>query len=456
MDQKYRSIPSVDKLLNDEHILSLIETYSHSTVADLIREELNKLRLLVTNGNPIPTYSQIIDIIMTRSSEISQISLRRVINASGVILHTNLGRAPLSEDTIQAMILAATGFNNLEFDLTSGKRGSRQLHVEKLLCQITGAEAAFVVNNNAAAVLLMLTALSKKKEVIISRGQAVEIGGKFRIPDVMKQSGARLVDVGTTNRTYISDYKEAITTNTVALLRVHPSNFMTIGFTSEVSLKDLIALAISENILVFDDLGSGCILATEKYGLLHEPTIQESIKAGVSLTCFSGDKLLGGPQAGIIAGKKTLVDKLRNHPLSRAIRIDKIRIAGLIATLLHYKKNEAEQKIPVWQMISASLDEIYERAERWADFIGSNASTIHGESMIGAGSLPGTVLPTKLVAINVNSKRNLQELTRILRLQNLPIIGRIEKDTFLLDPRTVLRNEDDILLDELKKVLTGY
>ena len=276
---------------------------------------------------------------------------RQVINATGVIIHTNLGRAPLSPAAIEAMTQAARGYTDLEMDLSTGRRGSRQAHLQSLLQQVTGAEEALAVNNNASAILLGLSALSVGKEVIVSRAEAVELGGGFRIPEVLKQSGAKLIDVGTTNRTYLRDYEDAITENTAALLKVHTSNFRVEGFTSEVEPSELVALSKEKGIPVLHDVGSGALLPTEAYGLAHEPTPQESIAAGVGLVFFSGDKLLGGPQSGMVVGTSELVRRLERHPLARAIRIDKMSLAGLTATLLHYLKQEAESEIPIWRMI---------------------------------------------------------------------------------------------------------
>jgi L-seryl-tRNA(Ser) seleniumtransferase len=378
--------------------------------------------------------------------------IRSLINATGVVLHTKLGRAPLSEEAVAAMDQISRGYNNLEFDIESGERGSRHTHTEALLCRLTGAEAALVVNNNAAAVLLGLTTLAKRKEVIVSRGQAVEIGGGFRIPDVMRQSGAKLVEVGTTNITYLRDYEQAITPQTAALLRVHSSNFKVVGFTQSVDIKAMAALAKRHNLMVFDDLGSGCLLDTAKFGLAHEPTVQESIAAGVDLAFFSGDKLLGGPQAGIIVGKKIIIDKLKKHPLVRAMRMDKTRIAGLAATLIHYLKGEAQSKIPVWQMISMPKTEIDHRAQIWAAALPGSAKVIDGESLIGGGSLPGATLPTRLVAIGDSKKAGLsQKFARKLRLQEPPIIARISENILLLDPRTIAPIDDELIINGLKK-----
>jgi L-seryl-tRNA(Ser) seleniumtransferase len=457
MQSELRRLPSVDKVISDERIGQLRVHYPHDLIVNLVRQCLEDARLAITHGSSSASLDKIVDSVLSHLQELGQLSLRRVINAGGVILHTNLGRAPLSKETITAMEMAATGYCNLEFDLDSGKRGSRDVHIEKLLCQLTGAEAALVVNNNAAAVLLALTVLAKKKEVIVSRGQAVEIGGGFRIPDVMRQSGAKLVEVGTTNCTYISDYEQAISPRTAALLRVHASNFRVEGFTHSVDIEELVALAKKHDIHVLDDLGSGCLLDTTAFGLAAEPTVQQSISLGVELACFSGDKLIGGPQAGIIVGSKAVIDKLRKHALARAIRIDKIRLAGLVATLIHYLKGEAVEKVPIWRMIAMPLDEVERRARRWAEALGDLARVTEGETMIGGGSLPGSMLPTRLVAIDgkQSGRNTVISLARKLRHNVPPVIGRITEDILVLDPRTVLHEEDDIVLQALKAATKG-
>ena len=407
-------------------------------------------------SNPCSTFDEIIEAVCAEVHVLETPSLRPVINATGVILHTNLGRAPLSKEAIAAMDATANSYCNLEFDLDSGRRGSRSTHIEPLLCQLTGAEAALVVNNNASAVLLGLTALAKRKEIIVSRGQAIEIGGGFRIPDVMRQSGAKLGEVGTTNCTYAADYEQAITPRTAALMWVHSSNFQITGFTHSVTLEELVALGQQYDLPIFDDLGSGCFLDTTAFGLAPEPMVQQRVAIGAGLVFFSGDKLVGGPQAGIIVGKKQLIDKLKKHPLARAVRIDKIRLAGLIVTLIHYLKDEATKKIPVWRMISAPLEEIDQRARIWAEALSDLAQVIAGESMIGGGSLPGSILPTKLVAIGDEGKRKgpsiAQTLARRLRSQEFPIIGRISGDVLLLDPRSVLPEDGQIVLPLLRNL----
>ena len=459
MNSEFRHLPSVDRLLSEERIKKLEETYPHQLLVDLVRQRLEHERLAIAAGKPCPSNDEIVESISVQLRELESPSLRPVINATGVILHTNLGRAPLSREAAVAMDTVAKGYCNLEFDLDSGTRGSRHTHIEQILCQLTGAEAALVVNNNASAVLLGLTALAKRKEVIVSRGQAIEIGGSFRIPDVMRQSGTKLLEVGTTNCTYATDYEQAISPRTAALMRVHASNFQITGFTHSVTLEELITIGRRYGLPVLDDLGSGCFLDTTTFGLDPEPMVQQSVAIGAGLVFFSGDKLVGGPQAGIIVGKKQFMDKLRKHPLARAVRIDKIRLAGVAATLIHYLKGEAVKKIPVWQMLSTPLEEIERRAEMWAQALGDLAQVIEGESMVGGGSLPGSVLPTRLVAISGGGKGKgrsvVQTLARRLRSQQFPIIGRISGDVLLLDPRSVLPEEDQIVLGMLRNLATG-
>ncbi|HEY87909.1 MAG TPA: L-seryl-tRNA(Sec) selenium transferase [Dehalococcoidia bacterium] len=457
MESEFQRLPSVDRLLSEERIKQLQESYPRVLVVDLIRQCLERERLSIASGKPCPSLDEIVESVCAQAWALSHPSLRPVINATGVILHTNLGRAPLSQEAIVAMDATAKGYCNLEFDLDSGTRGSRHSHIEHILCQLTGAEAALVVNNNASAVLLALTALARKKEVIVSRGQAVEIGGGFRIPEVMRQSGAKLVEVGTTNCTYLADYEQAINPRTAALIRVHSSNFKLLGFTYSVTLEELVALGHRYHLPVFDDLGSGCLLDTTKFGLDPEPMVQQSIALGVELALFSGDKLLGGPQAGIIVGKKHIIDKLKRHPLVRAVRIDKIRLAGLSATLIHYLENEAVIKVPVWRMLSTPLEEIEKRARLYAQALASSARIIEGESMIGGGSLPGGTLPTRLLALGGQGKRKNKDLAQAiaqrLRCQEPPIVGRISDNLLLLDPRSVLPEEDETVLESLCSVI---
>ena len=446
-----RSIPSVEKLLQTPEAADLLLEFGRALTLDAIHHELDALRADANGDQSIPT-----DItILERTREIMETwtapTLEPVINATGVILHTNLGRAPLSEAALENMKKVGLGYCTLEFDLDRGKRGSRTVHAESLLCRITGAEAALVVNNNAGAVLLALSALARRKNVIISRSQLVEIGGGFRVPDVMRQSGARLVEVGTTNRVHLKDYEEALLAKPGLLLCAHHSNFRIIGFTSEPELKDLAGLAQKFDTLLIDDLGSGALLDTAAYGIRHEPTVQESLQAGADLVCFSGDKLLGGPQAGILVGKANLISKIKQHPLMRALRADKLCYAALTATLLSYLKGEAEREIPVWQMISAAPQEIRRRAENWQRELGTG-EVIAAQSTIGGGSLPEEILPTYVLSI---SGKKISRLLNQLRMVKPAVIARIENECLILDPRTVLPRQDAALITGLKSVLNG-
>ena len=451
----FRHLPSVEKVLSDQRMRQIEPSYPHSLLLSLVRQHLGRIRLLIADGNPCPSVEEIAAAVCEQAGALAKPTLRPLINATGVILHTNLGRAPVSKEAIAAMVAVAHAYSNLEFDLDSGTRGSRNSHIEPLLCQLTGAEAALVVNNNASAVLLALTALAKKKEVILSRGQAVEIGGGFRIPEVMRQSGAKLVEVGTTNRTYAADYEAAISPRTAGLMRVHSSNFRVVGFIHSATLDELVTVGKRHDLPVFDDIGSGCLLDAGKFGLEPEPTVQQSIASGAELVLFSGDKLMGGPQGGIIVGKKPLVDRLKRHPLARAVRIDKVVLAGLVATLMHYLKGEAVEKIPVWRMISAPVEEIQRRARSWAEAIGDPARVIDGESVVGGGSLPGSTLPTKLVALGGKGKNTAQAISQRLRRQPLPMVGRISGNILLLDPRSVLPEEDELVYQALHNLVSS-
>ena len=446
MTSRLRSLPSIDAVLQQEPVQELVATYSHEAVVTMVRRHLDRIRDSLSGGDPVPDIARIVESVCAEASLQWTTGPRRVINATGVVLHTNLGRAPLSKLALQAMNDAASGYSDLEFELQRGQRGSRQAHVNSLITQISGAEAALVVNNNASAVMLGLAALAKNKEVIVSRGEAVEIGGGFRIPGVLAQSGARLVEVGATNRTYVSDYESAISEETGAILKVHASNFRILGFTHSVETTDLVALGRERNLPVLHDLGSGCLLDVSQFGLAYEPTVQDSISAGCGLSFFSGDKLLGGPQAGIIAGRKDLVQKLAAHPLARAVRIDKLSLSALAATLLHYLREEAVTEIPVWRMISASESHLKERALALQGAIGPKASIAPGRSTIGGGSLPGETLPTWLVALDGNP----DALADALRQADPPAIGRIEDDKLVLDPRTIMAEEEDAVVNAVR------
>jgi L-seryl-tRNA(Ser) seleniumtransferase len=448
-----RQLPSVDKLVGSPAAAGWIATYGRALVVEACRKALDALRQEILAGKPYPGEDGVLAAVVGTLENLARPTLYPVINATGVILHTNLGRAPLSAETLEAMRRAGESYSNLEFDLEAGERGSRYVHAEGLLCRLTGAEAALVVNNNAGAVLLVLSALAKGREVIISRGQLVEIGGGFRIPEVMAQSGATLVEVGTTNRTYVADYAAAIGERTVALMRVHTSNFRLTGFTHQPSLGELVQLAHQRGLLLLDDLGSGTLLDTAPFGLAHEPTIQESVAAGADVVTFSGDKLLGGPQAGIILGKAELIARLRRFPLTRALRVDKTTLAGIQANLLHYVKGEAAQKIPIWRMIAMPPEEVTARAKALLASLGPKAAgcaLVPGRSMIGGGSLPEESLPTTLIALPSAAP---DALAAALRQGRPPIVARVQEGRVLLDLRTVLSGEEEPLAARLRELL---
>ena len=444
-----RGLPSVDRIITDPR---LAERRGDGLVAQITREVLEGARQSIAAGAHAPSFDGLVDAVMSRVDEALRPPVHGVINATGVILHTNLGRAPLADEAIEAMAAVTRGYSNLEFDMATGGRGSRHTILEPLLCRLTGAEAAMAVNNNASAVLLALAALAAGKEVVVSRGQLVEIGGGFRIPDVMRQSRARLVEVGTTNRTRASDFAAAVGPKTAALMRVHPSNFKISGFTETPSLDEIVRVARAAGVTVIDDLGSGCLLDTTVYGLPPEPTPQASIAAGADVVTFSGDKLLGGPQAGLIVGRAEVLAKLKRHPLARAVRLDKASIAGLAATLRIYLEGAAETKLPTWRMISAPLDALEARARSIAARVGARASVIDGRSMIGGGSLPEERLPARIVAVAPPSGANASAVAA--RLRALGVIARVEGARVLLDPRTVAPADDGRLADAVSAALT--
>jgi L-seryl-tRNA(Ser) seleniumtransferase len=435
----------------DDRVQALAERFSRDAVVELVRDAMGRARTSVGAGGEVPNAAAL-------ASEVLEASLAwdtwptPVINATGVVLHTNLGRAPLSEDAIASAQAVAGSYTDLEYDLAAGRRGSRQAAIAGLVCQVTGAEAALVVNNNASAMLLGLMEFASGKEVIVSRGEAVEIGGGFRIPDVLRHSGAELVEVGTTNRTYVRDFEAAITERTGAILAVHSSNFRTVGFTHAPSIPELVELGRRRGVPVLHDLGSGCLLDTADYGLAHEPMPQESLAAGVDLAFFSGDKLLGGPQAGLIAGTTEAVGRLARHPVARAVRTDKMSLAALASTLLHYLRGEAPEKVPVWTMIAASPEDIAKRAGAWSQEIGEASEVVEARSTIGGGSLPGETLPSFALAID-SKEIGASALVARLRAAPTPVIARIEDERVLLDPRTVLPTQDAELLAGLASVI---
>lgn len=442
----YRRIPKVDVLLEDEKIRELTEQYSYDTVLEAVREELDKLRALIGTCEDEAEGIREIEQLSVRIQEAVKAmhtpNMRTVINGTGTILHTNLGRAPIGERHMRHIADIAMNYSNLEYNLEAGARGERYSHFEKLLCKITGAEAAMAVNNNAAAVMLILSTMGKGKEVIVSRGELVEIGGKFRIPDVMEQSGATLVEVGTTNKTHYTDYENAITEETAALLKVHTSNYRIVGFTDNVSIAELVPLGKEREIPVIEDLGSGVLIDLSKYGLTYEPTVQDSVRNGADVVCFSGDKLLGGPQAGIIVGKKKYIDQMKKNQLTRALRIDKFTAATLEVVLQEYlSEKKAIQNIPALRMITKEIEEITRDAQELEALLQqaelpAQIQMEPCESQIGGGSLPLERIPSMAVTIHPE-KITTAELELRLRHMSIPMIVRTMNDKIVIDVRTV-------------------
>jgi L-seryl-tRNA(Ser) seleniumtransferase len=436
------SLPAVGRLVNEPAYARLRERFPHDLVVAAIREQLLAERSVAAAGE-----DDRLALVEGRLRDWTAPSLRRVVNASGVVVHTNLGRAPLARSAVAAVAAAAEGYSNLELELAGGKRGERAAHVAPLLQRLTGAAAALVVNNNAGAVLLMLTALCRGKEVIVSRGEQVEIGGSFRMPDVMRLSGARMVEVGTTNRTRAADYEEAVTPRTAALLRVHRSNFRVTGFTESPTLAELGEVAHRHGLPLLDDLGSGSL-----HGIAGEPSVGDSLEHA-DLVAFSADKLLGGPQAGILLGSAELIRKLAKHPLARALRVDKLSLAALEATLREWLLGQASTAVPVERMLNLPPGEIRRRAAWWVVKLGDReivAELLDGESAAGGGSLPEHGLPTTLVALPGPASK----VRRALRQGELPVLARISADRCCLDPRTVLPGEDEQLFEAVERALS--
>jgi L-seryl-tRNA(Ser) seleniumtransferase len=461
IQEKLRQIPSVEKILESPELKSEIDEFSHPFVAGAVKQVVETIREEVKKGRESVSVQEIVSKVKDIIAEQTSSAMKPVINAAGVVLHTNLGRAPLDEDTLSFIKNISSSYNNLEFDLKEGKRSKRGIFVEKLLCALTSAEAAMAVNNNAGAVLLILTALAKNKEVIVSRGELVQIGGGFRIPEILALSGAILKEVGTTNQTRLSDYDNAITSETAMLLKVHQSNFKMIGFEKRPSINELVKLGKKHKLCVVEDLGSGVLLRTEDYEMAHEPTALEALSAGADLVCFSGDKLLGAPQAGIILGKKKYIEILKTHPLHRALRLDKMFLAGLERVLLYYLKGEATKKIPAWQIISTPLGALQTRAEKIRDELqesGIEMEIQESKSTVGGGSLPGETIPTLVISVksvtSVDPSVDLSpdQQAKLFRKHTPPIIGRIEEEKFVLDLRTVFPHQDEILISAVKNV----
>jgi L-seryl-tRNA(Ser) seleniumtransferase len=460
-----RKIPNVERCLQAVSGLDEAGQAPLLLVKNSVRDVLAELRARILGGEAIPAAQLALETLLPlfaeRIRKEQRPCLRRLINATGVIIHTNLGRSVLPDCAMDSIRTAGSRYSNLEFDLATGQRGSRYSLVEKLLCELTGAEAALVVNNNAAAVLLVLETLARGREVIVSRGQLVEIGGSFRIPEVMARSGALLVEVGATNRTHPRDYENAVTEQTALLLKVHCSNFRIIGFTREVSLEELVQLGRRKGLPVMEDLGSGCFIDLSRFGLEKEPTVQETVAGGADVVTFSGDKLLGGPQAGIILGSREIVERVKKNPLNRALRIDKFTLAGLEAVLrLYLDEKTAVAKIPTLAMIAAPMAQLRRRAKRLTERLRPLRDEICGMKVVntvarvGGGAMPEQNLPSRGVLLAPRGM-SVNRLEGLLRALDVPVIGRIEDDGLLLDMRTVADDEIALLAANLLQVLGG-
>lgn len=446
--QALRRLPSIAAVTTDPTVADVARGLRPEIVTAVAQRVVERVRRAILAGEEGADPEQVIPEVRAELARLLEPRLATVINGTGVVIHTNLGRAPVSAETAQAMLDAATTYTPLELQIETGRRGGRMDEVTRLMRALTGAEATLVVNNNAAAILLTLSALCAGREVILSRGQAVEIGGGFRVPDVMAQSGARLVEVGTTNRTYARDYEAAITEETAALLAVHWSNFRIIGFTTQPSLEELAEIARRRGLVLIEDLGSGCLIDTAPYGLAHEPTVGESLAAGVDVVCFSGDKLLGGPQAGIISGRADLIRRIAAHPLARAVRADKTALAGVAATLRHYLRGDVTQTVPIWRMIAAPVEALEERCRAWAAALEAAGPlrVVPSRAAVGGGSLPGETLESRALAIDAavaaRHGLTLDALAARLRTGSPSLMPHVAEDHLLIDARTVLPDQD--------------
>jgi len=459
-----RRIPSVDKILDRDDVTPLCSKYSRSMVLKALQNRLDTIRTRIVDSNkPLDDSDRLISLTSEDIEEeivlLATPRLKKVINATGVILHTNLGRSLLPHEVLNHLVTIADSYSNLEYDVEEGSRGSRYSHVEELLCDITGAEAAFVVNNNAAAVVLVLNTLAQGRETIVSRGELIEIGGSFRIPDILKRSGSLMVEVGTTNKTHLKDYETAITDETAVLLKVHTSNYRIVGFTTEVDLPELVALGRQQGIPVVNDLGSGSLIDFSQYGLDHEPTVQEVVQTGADVVTFSGDKLLGGPQAGIIVGKRSTLESLIKNPLNRALRIDKLTLAALESTLrLYLDQDSVIRKIPTLRMITMTKEELATRTSSFREKVLNkipdtfDVQMIEDVSQVGGGALPAQYLPTTVIALQSKTVP-VHELEKRLRDHEPPVIARIHKDQLRIDLRTVNEVDEEELISALCKVL---
>lgn len=457
---RLRALPKVDELLASERIASELARNPRSLVVEAIREAIEFARTGILAGGAAPAgVEALVDAALAALAQKSRGSLVRVINATGIVVHTNLGRSVLSPAAVEAVAAVAQGYSTLEYDLESGARGSRHTHVEGLICRLTGAEAAMAVNNNAAAVLLGISALARGGEVIVSRGQLVEIGGSFRIPDITAESGAKMIEVGTTNKTHLRDYENAITEDTRLLLKVHSSNFRVVGFTEEIALEELVRLGAANGIPVFEDQGSGVLIDLRPFGLPYEPTVGEALAAGAALVSCSGDKLLGGPQAGILAGRADIIARLKKHPMARALRLDKMTLAALEVTLRLYLDSErAVEEIPTLRMLTMSADKVRATAEELESRIATACGSAAGVRVVdsvaraGGGALPMADIPSAAVAITP-AGMSVVDLERKLRLGEPAVIARISEDRLLLDARTLLEDELEPVAAAVKTAL---
>ncbi|MGO1372034.1 MAG: L-seryl-tRNA(Sec) selenium transferase [Senegalia sp. (in: firmicutes)] len=460
----FRSLPKVDDILEKEKIKEALEYLPREIIMESIRDTLEKFRFDISNNikkeDLYKNIENISQIIIKSSKDKIKPKLKKLINATGTVIHTNLGRSLISKEIMEKVIETSSNYSNLEYDLKEGKRGSRYSHIEDIICRITGAEASLVVNNNASAVMLILSSLAKKKEVIVSRGELVEIGGSFRIPDVMKESGAHLVDVGTTNKTHEFDYEREINEETGLLLKVHTSNYKILGFTESVDLESLVEIGRKNNIPVVEDIGSGVLIDLSKYGLSYEPTVQESIEKGVDIVSFSGDKLLGGPQAGIIVGKKNLIEKMKKNQLTRALRVDKMTLAALELTLREYlDEGKAIKNIETLKMLTMNIEEIENKAKKLYDLL-INIKNIKIQikddfSQVGGGSLPLEQIKTKVIIIKSLDEK-ISKVEENLRNLNPPIVGRIKNDELYIDLRTVREDEIQVISEGIKWAINNY
>ena len=463
MPNIFRSLPSVNQLLEKQPLKQMVETVNHNVVVDGVRSFLDELRQQVSTAADevsIPSPQELAERIADWLKSEEQPYLRPVINGTGIILHTGLGRAPLATPALDAVREISEGYASVEVDVRTGERGQRIKSVERLLCELTGAQAVAIVNNNAAATMLTLSALAAGKEVIVSRGQLIEIGGSYRLPDVMECSGAKLREVGTTNKTHLSDYENAIGEQTGALLKVHPSNFEVVGFTKTVSTREMVDLAGKHGLPMIDDVGSGAMIDFAKFGLMNEPMVGDSLKDGADVVLFSGDKLIGGPQCGIIVGKQKYISRILKNPLMRAMRVDKMTLAALAGTLRLYRNHEkALQEIPILRMLSMPVENLKLRAEKIAQQIGylpfiKSCVAVQDQSMLGGGSLPTQKIPTWCVEIEP-AEQSITKLADALRNSGTSVIGRVQKDRLFLDMRTVQPSQDGLLVSVFEGLKTG-